>query len=179
MKIEGLDELNDKLKELRDELGNKESGKALYNSLMYASTPMYQAIKSKVPVAPQTYKRYMSGGQGEGYYYDKNGKKRRRKAKRGTGKYQLQQPGRYKNAVKRRRLTKGYSANLQGAAVAIYIADNRSSTFSSVYYWRYLEYGTSHLPPNPIFRPAFDSNQAGATNRFAQKLGERIDKIMG
>lgn len=175
IKIKGLDEIQEKLKQL----SNATNGDILYKSLMSASTPMYQAIKSKVPVAPHAYKRYMSGGQGNGYYYDKNGKKRRRKAKRGTGKYQIQQPGRYKNAVRRRRLTKGYSANLQGAAVAIYIADNTSSTFSSVYYWKYLEYGTSHLPPNPIFRPAFDNHNQGAVDRFNEQTIKRIDKVWG
>lgn len=172
MKIEGLSELNEKLKEL----SNAAAGDVLYTGLMRASTPMYQAIKSKVPVAPYTYKRYMSGGQGDGFYIDKNGKKRRRKAKRGTGKYQIQQPGRYKNAVRRRRLTKGYSANLKGAAIAIYIADNTSSTFSSVYYWRFLEYGTRHLAANPIFRPAFDNHHQAAADRFINEAIKRFDK---
>lgn len=37
MKIHGLDELNAKLHRLRDEIGNKDAGGALYSSLMLRS----------------------------------------------------------------------------------------------------------------------------------------------
>lgn len=178
MQIKGLDELNAKLHQLRDELGNKDAGKALYSSLMFASAPMYKAIKAKAPVSPNAYRRYMSGGQGSGYYIDKNGKKRRRRAKRGTGKYQLQTPGLYRESIKRRRLTKGVSANLDGAAIAIYVAEGTGKTFGSAYYWFFNEFGTKYQAAQPIFRPTFDGGHADAKSRFAQKLGERIDKIM-
>lgn len=179
MQIKGLDELNKKLHQLREEVGNKDAGGVLYSSLMYASTPMYQAIRAKAPVSPSSYRRYMSGGQGDGYYFDKNGKKRRRRAKRGTGKYQMQNPGLYRQSIKRRRLTKGVSANIDGAAIAIYVAENTGKTFGDAYYWFFNEYGTAYQAPRPIFRPTFDGGYANAEVRFAQKLGERIDKIMG
>ncbi|WP_432481015.1 HK97-gp10 family putative phage morphogenesis protein [Moraxella sp. ZY200743] len=179
MQINGLDELNNKLKALRDELGNKDAGKVLYSSLMFASTPMYKAVRAKAPVSPSMYRRYMSGGQGDGYYFDKNGKKRRRRAKRGTGKYQMQAPGLYKKSIKRRRLTRGVSANIDGAAIAIYVSEGTGKTYGSAYYWYFNEFGTSSQAPRPIFRPTFDGGYANAEVRFAQKLGERIDKIMG
>lgn len=173
MRIEGLTELNEKLKALRDEMGNKDAGKALYSSLMYASTPMYQQVRANAPATSSPYRRYMSHAQGEIV----NGKRRR--AKRGTGRYQMQNPELYKKSIKRRRLTKGESANLQGGAIAIYVSMGTGKTFGSPYYWFFNEYGRKNQPARPIFRPAFDNNQAGATDRFAQKLGQQIDKIMG
>lgn len=179
MKIQGLEELNTKLHRLRDEISNKDAGGVLYSSLMFASTPMYQAIRAKAPVSPSSYRRYMSGGQGDGYYFDKNGKKRRRRAKRGTGKYQMQNPGLYRQSIKRRRLTKGVSANIDGAAIAIYVAENTGKTFGDAYYWFFNEFGTKYQAAKPIFRPTFDGGHTDAESRFAKKLGERIDKIMG
>lgn len=179
IKIKGLEEFEEKIHALRDEIGNKDTGKTLYNSLMYASTPMYNQIRANAPTTTSPYRRYMSNGQGDGYYYDKNGKKRRRRAKRGTGKYQIQDPGLYKKSIKRRRLTKGESANLDGAAIAIYVAEGSGKTFGSAYYWFFNEYGTKYQAAKPIFRPVFASGVGEAEDRFAKKLGERIDKIMG
>lgn len=182
IKIEGLSELNDKLKQIREEISNEATGGALHNSLMYASTPMYQEIKQKAPVSPQTYKRYMSWGQGsETYIIYKDGKavKRRRKAKRGTGKYDIQAPGLYKKSIKRRKLTKGVSAYLDGVAIAIYVSEGTGKTFGSAYYWFFNEYGTKFQAASPIFRPTFSSGQADAADRFNQQLTKRIDKIMG
>lgn len=139
MEINGLEELNNKLKALRDELGNKDAGKVLYNSLMYASTPMYKQVRANAPYR--------------------------------TGKLRAN--------IKRRRLTRGESTNLQGGAIAIYVQMTKPRKDSVYYYIFHEEYGARGRPPRPFIRPAFDSNQAGATNRFAQKLGERIDKIMG
>lgn len=179
MKIEGLDELNEKLHRLRDEVGNKDTGGVLYRSLMFASTPMYKTIRAKAPTTNSPYRRYMSSGQGDGYYFDKNGKKRRRRAKRGTGKYQMQDAGLYKKSIKRRRLTRGVSANLDGAAIAIYVAEGSGKTHGSAYYWFFNEYGTKYQAARPIFRPAFDGGAKDAADRFKNKLGERIGKIMG
>lgn len=141
VQINGLDELNNKLKALRDEVGNKDAGKVLYQSMMFASTPMYQQARANAP--------FLTGV--------------------------------IKGAIKRRRLTKGNSANIDGAAIAIYVAiqGNRKSRQNAYYYIFHEEYGARGRPPIPFIRPAFDNNQAGATDRFAQKLGQRIDKILG
>lgn len=141
MRIEGLDELNDKLHQLRDELGNKDSGKVLYSSLMFASTPMYQQARANAPF----------------------------------------RTGVIRGSIKRRRLTKGASANIDGAAIAIYVAlkGSRKSRQNAYYYIFHEEYGARGRPPIPFIRPAFDSGQGGATERFSKKLAERIDKVMG
>lgn len=86
-----------------------------------------------------------------------------------------------KSNIKRRRLTKGDSANIDGAAIAIYVAiqGSRKSRQNAYYYIFHEEYGARGRPPIPFIRPAFDANVSNAEVRFAQKLGERIDKIMG
>lgn len=183
MKIEGLDEFNAKLHQLREEVGNKDTGGVLYSALMFASTPMYNTIRAKAPVSPSPYRRYMSGGQGEKtFVITKRGKTRKgksKRAKRGTGKYQMQNPGLYRQSIKRRRLTRGASANIDGAAISIYVAEGSGKTFGSAYYWFFNEFGTKYQAAKPIFRPTFDGGHTDAESRFAKKLGERIDKIMG
>lgn len=141
MRIEGLVELNEKLHRLREEVGNKDAGKVLYSSLIFASTPMYQQARANAPF----------------------------------------RTGVIKGAIKRRRLTRGDSANIDGAAIAVYveIKGSRKSRENAYYYIFHEEYGARGRPPIPFIRPAFDNNQTGATDRFAQKLGEKIDKIMG
>lgn len=83
--------------------------------------------------------------------------------------------------IKRRRLTKGDSANLSGAAIAVYVALNgpRKSRENAYYYIFHEEYGARGRPAIPFIRPAFNANVGNAEQRFAQKLGQRIDKIMG
>lgn len=162
IKIKGLEEFEEKVHALRDEIGNKDTGKALYGSLMYAGTPMYNQIRANAPVSNAPYRRYATRA--------KTGKR---------GYYQIQNPGLYKKSIKRRRLTKGASANLDGAAIAIYVAEGSGKTFGSAYYWFFNEYGTKYQAAKPIFRPVFANGVGEAEDRFAQKLGERIDKIMG
>lgn len=141
MQIKGLDELNKKLHQLRNEVGNKDAGGVLYSSLMFASTPMWQQAKTNAP--------YLTGV--------------------------------IKSNIKRRRLTKGDSANIDGAAIAIYVAiqGSRKSRQNAYYYIFHEEYGARGRPPIPFIRPAFDANVSNAESRFSQKMGERIDKIMG
>ena len=74
MKLIGAEELGKKLKQAREEITNKQAGSALYSSLMYASLPMYKYVRSQAPMTKAPYRRYMSYGQGDGFYYDKNGK---------------------------------------------------------------------------------------------------------
>lgn len=169
MKLIGAEELGKKLKQAREEITNKQAGSALYSSLMYASLPMYKYVRSQAPMTKAPYRRYMSYGQGLG----------KKRAKRGTGKYEIQESGLYHKSIKRRRLTRGESANLDGAAIAIYVAEGSGKTHGSAYYWFFNEYGTKYQAARPIFRPAFDGGAEDAADRFKNKLGERIGKIMG
>ncbi|OOR83911.1 HK97-gp10 family putative phage morphogenesis protein [Moraxella canis] len=141
MKLEGFKELNDKLHELRDVVGNRDTGGTLYQSLMYSSTPMLNQAKANAP--------FLTGV--------------------------------IKASLKRRRLTKGASSNIDGAAVGIYVAlkGKREERTNAYYFIFHEEYGARGRPATPFIRPAFQSNKDNATDRFAQKLGQRIDKIMG
>lgn len=176
--IEGLAELDAKLAEM----DNATAGKALYGALNFASNPMFKAVKTRAPVANAPYRRYMSSGQGESTIrYSKNGKQMRGKAlkaKRGTGNFTMQEPGTLKGSIKRRRLTKGVSRDANGASIAIYVSIPKGSkTVASAFYWHFLEYGTANMAAQPYLRNSFDENVTGAVTRFADKLGENIDKL--
>lgn len=45
-----------------------------------------------------------------------------------------------------------------------------------VFYWRFIEFGTSRMPATPFMRPALQNNIANATNRFAQVFNAELDK---
>lgn len=48
----------------------------------------------------------------------------------------------------------------------------------NAYYWRFLEEGTSKMPPVPFIRPAFDSKADEAASAAIAKLDEAIDKVL-
>lgn len=48
----------------------------------------------------------------------------------------------------------------------------------NAYYWRFLEEGTSKMPPVPFIRPAFDSKADEAASAGIAKLNEAIDKVL-
>lgn len=44
------------------------------------------------------------------------------------------------------------------------------------FYWRFMEFGTSKIPPAPFLRPAFETGKEAAIKAIAEKLDERIQK---
>ena len=48
----------------------------------------------------------------------------------------------------------------------------------NAYYWRFLEEGTSKMPPVPFIRPAFDSKADEAASAAIAKLNEAIDGVL-
>jgi len=44
------------------------------------------------------------------------------------------------------------------------------------YYWRYLEFGTSRMPARPFMRPAFESEKSGSSQRIVKRLREEVEK---
>jgi HK97 gp10 family phage protein len=46
------------------------------------------------------------------------------------------------------------------------------------YFWRFIEFGTSKLPAHPFLRPAFESKQKEALDRFIDKLTDGIAKAV-
>ena len=45
-----------------------------------------------------------------------------------------------------------------------------------VFYWRFLEFGTSRQPATPFLRPALSNNIDSITSKFAQVFNTEIDK---
>lgn len=43
-------------------------------------------------------------------------------------------------------------------------------------YWRYLEFGSAHNPPTPFMRPALQNNIQAVTISFAETFNKEIDK---
>lgn len=43
-------------------------------------------------------------------------------------------------------------------------------------YWRYLEFGSAHNPPTPFMRPALQNNIQAVTNSFTENFNKEIDK---
>ncbi|SIS08383.1 hypothetical protein SAMN02745664_12431 [Moraxella cuniculi DSM 21768] len=132
VKVEGLEDLDRKLGNLKEDL----RGKALYNALNFASNPMVNQIRKTVPQTTAPYKRYMSSGQGEGKTtHTKAGKKRRvatNRAKRGEGKFVMQEPALLRKNIRRVRLTKK-SKNPHRASVGIGVRVAGKTGYSAFY----------------------------------------------
>lgn len=174
-KIEGLKELDAALGELDKDL----RGRAMYQALNFATNPMLKEVKQRAPATEAAYRRYMSSGQGEKTtVVTKNGKTKKgksKRAKRGEGRYVIQQAGILRKSIRRQRLTKN-SRERHRAAVGIGI-ELKGKTGETAFYWHMVERGTVKMPAVPFLRPAFDHNKDAAVERFKQKLGERIDKL--
>lgn len=51
-------------------------------------------------------------------------------------------------------------------------------TPGNVYYWRFLEFGTSKMAARPFMRPALENNVSPATDAITSKLNTAIDKLV-
>jgi len=47
---------------------------------------------------------------------------------------------------------------------------------NDAWYWRFVEFGTRHVPARPFMRPAFESAKEAAVNAIAERLKARIEK---
>lgn len=47
-----------------------------------------------------------------------------------------------------------------------------------VFYWRFIEFGTSKMPATPFMRPALEKNISAATNKFAEVFNAEITKAL-
>lgn len=48
----------------------------------------------------------------------------------------------------------------------------------SVFYWRFLEFGTSKMAARPFMRPALENNQQRVTDTVVASLNTEIDKLV-
>jgi HK97 gp10 family phage protein len=146
--IQGLDELEDKLRRL----GNDLSGDALYGALFDAAKPVVDAIKQNAPKSTAPYYRYYRGRKNR-----QTGERNKRRI--------LMQGGTLRASITRKRIKK-----LDVPAVAITVK-NRA------FYWIFFEYGTSTQPARPFMRPAFDAQVGASIARFSDRLRKRIARI--
>lgn len=51
-------------------------------------------------------------------------------------------------------------------------------TPSNVYYWRFLEFGTSKMKAEPFMRPALENNAENASGAVTDKLSTAIDTVI-
>lgn len=53
---------------------------------------------------------------------------------------------------------------------------NKMNPGGDTFYWRFLEFGTQHIPARPFMRPALQNNINTVTNDFAGVFSAEIDK---
>lgn len=46
---------------------------------------------------------------------------------------------------------------------------------NDAWYWRFVEFGTRHIPARPFMRPAFEAKKEAAVEAIAAKLKQRIE----
>ena len=153
VEIEGLDDLTQQLKRLESIAKQKT---LTYKALFFASKTMLDEVKLLAPKAAKDYFRYYKG---------RDGNKDR----------VLQKPGKLKKSIKRKRVKLESSVG-----VSIYSAPIKHGGASkySVFYWRFLEYGTPKMRAFPFIRPAFDHKKEESLERFKQRYREYIQDVI-
>lgn len=48
----------------------------------------------------------------------------------------------------------------------------------NAFYWRFVELGTSKMPPAPFIRPAFDAVEQQAGDAAIEKITQALDKVL-
>ncbi|WP_422101908.1 HK97-gp10 family putative phage morphogenesis protein [Vreelandella sp.] len=54
----------------------------------------------------------------------------------------------------------------------------KASDPSNAFYWKFIELGTSKLPPAPFIRPAFDAVEQQAGDAAIEKITQALDKVL-
>ena len=160
VEIEGLDDLTQQLKRL-ESLAKQKT--LTYKAMFFATKPMLDEVKRLAPKAEKAYYRYYRGSL--------------EARKRGDPQNErvLQTPGKLKKSIKRKRVKLESSVG-----VSIYSAPIKHGGASkySVFYWRFLEYGTPKMRAFPFIRPAFDHKKEESLERFKQRYREYIQDVI-
>ena len=165
IEIVGLEELG----RVMTQFDKKLHDKALHSASRAAVTVIAKEVKLQAPVSEQAYRRYASSGQGSSG----------RRAKRGEGRYRIQQAGLLRESIKVRKLKKQEMSKIGAeSAYAIYIGKGKKQKFYP-YYWRFVEFGTTKMLPIPFLRTSFDRQKQASINKFKSKLSQNIEKIRG
>ena len=152
VKVEGLRELQAKLKALPVKLQGKPMRNALQSGAKLVKTRARDLVSVDTGFLREAIIQYP--------------------VKRGEHQYSDQvRVGVRKRVRKGAKLSKKYKA-------ALNLRRRRSSNQRSVTpkYWRYLEFGTSRMPARPFLRPAFEREKMPASERIKQRMREEIEK---
>lgn len=57
-------------------------------------------------------------------------------------------------------------------------ANASNDNASSVWYWRFLEFGTSKMQAQPFMRPALESKAEAATDAIVTELNRQLDEVL-
>nr|WP_314369165.1 HK97-gp10 family putative phage morphogenesis protein [uncultured Acinetobacter sp.] len=153
VEIEGLDDLTKQLQRL-ESLAKQKT--LTYKALFAASKPMLDEVKLLAPKAAQQYFRYYAGRDGN--------------------KSRISQtPGKLKKSIKRKRIKLEKSV---GVGIYSNPIKHGGAMKYSVFYWRFLEYGTPKMRAFPFIRPAFDHKKDESLELFKQRYREYIDDVV-
>lgn len=102
----------------------------------------------------------------------------RRRAPRRTGKLAKNIVAVTARVSEQSRATAG--VRVRGSNKAGTNSDNsmKASDPRNAFYWRFVELGTSSMPPTPFIRPAFDATEQQAGDAAIAKILEALDKVL-
>lgn len=151
LKIDGLQELEKKLREMAPDLAR--------NALRAAVGAAAKVVKDEASTRAEPHKK--TGALQANIYA-----KRDRKRSNDFGQTYIvgvrNGQAKYANNKKNRRA---------GRAGKTY--EDAGATF----YWRFLEFGTVKMSPKPFLRPAFETKKVEAVEAIKERLWKRIEKI--
>lgn len=153
IKVEGLAELDRKLKAIPRELAGKNGG-PLRRALFAATRPILAQAKSLAPVDTGNLARNLIA------------KRDRNPAASGAAE-------RYIVTVRAKRLSRKAKAAARTASGRI---DYRKA--GDAFYARFVEFGTAKVAAQPFLRPAFEQNKERAVQIFRDRLGRDLDGIV-
>ena len=83
--------------------------------------------------------------------------------------------GKLKRGIKMR--SKFIGDGVQGGTIVVSIGLQLSPKEDSVFYGRFLEFGTVKMPAQPFMKPEFDAHAQEVLANFGKELGEEIEKV--
>lgn len=66
---------------------------------------------------------------------------------------------------------------VQGGTIVVSIGLRLSPKEESVFYGKFLEFGTVKMPAKPFMKPEFDAHAQEVLANFGKELGEEIEKV--
>lgn len=166
IEIVGLKKLNQRLIALPDKL----EGRVIRGALLSAAKLIKEDAQQRVPEDTGFLRKQIimyPVKKSEHRYADQvrvGVRKRARKAKKGGVTAYLGSDGvwrvaKYNSEDVRKRVYRG------------------KTYYSTAYYWRFVEFGTSKKDKRPFLRPAFEAKKQEAALRMKQRLWEALEKI--